>query len=114
MPPSFHFYPLFSSVSVPCYDDSFLSPSIFAAKKKSDPDLFSYHEAMRHPDREKWIEAMEKEIKELEEHGVWISTTVICHKLKVSSMHLPECLRSNKGQMEQSRSTRPGSASGVI
>jgi hypothetical protein len=72
VPPSFHFYPLFSAVSVPCYDDSFLSPSIFAAKKKSDPDLFSYHEAMRHPDREKWIEAMEKEIKELEEHGVWI------------------------------------------
>jgi hypothetical protein len=72
VPPSFHFYPLFSAVSVPCYDDSFLSPSIFAAKKKSDPDLFSYHEAMRHPDREKWIEAMEKEIKELEEHGVWV------------------------------------------
>jgi Reverse transcriptase (RNA-dependent DNA polymerase). len=56
---------------VPCFDDSFLSPSIFAAKKKFDPDLFSYQEAMRHPDREKWIEAMEKEIQELEDHGVW-------------------------------------------
>jgi hypothetical protein len=61
--------------------DNFLIPAYFPryeVKKKSDPDLFSYHEAMGHPDREKWIEAMEKEIKELEEHGVWIEVPLSC------------------------------------
>ena len=44
---------------------------INAAKKKSDPDTLTFNQAMNDPDREKWIEAAEIEIQELEDHKVW-------------------------------------------
>eukprot|EP00957_Ditylum_brightwellii_P170615 12986726-Ditylum_brightwellii.AAC.1 len=58
---------------VPCIDDSpsLSKGGIFVSKKNKDPDILSYHEAMHHPDQEKWIKSAIKEINELEDHDVW-------------------------------------------
>lgn len=73
IPSPVHFHHLFAAYGVPCIDDSpsLSTGGIFVSKKNKDPDIFAYHEAMRHPDREKWIESATKEINELESHGVW-------------------------------------------
>ncbi|GFH47570.1 hypothetical protein CTEN210_04045 [Chaetoceros tenuissimus] len=73
IPSPIHFHHLFAAYGVPCIDDSpsLSNGGIFVSKKNKDPDLFSYHEAMRHPDREQWIKSAVKEIEELESHGVW-------------------------------------------
>ncbi|GFH50762.1 hypothetical protein CTEN210_07238 [Chaetoceros tenuissimus] len=73
IPSPIHFHHLFAAYGVPCIDDSpsLSNGGIFVSKKNKDPDLFSYHEAMRHPDREQWIKSAIKEIEELESHGVW-------------------------------------------
>jgi|AntRauTorckE5430_2_1112549.scaffolds.fasta_scaffold04696_1 hypothetical protein len=58
------------SVNV-CLKGEEIMHSILAAKKKSDPDLFTFDEAMASEDRELWIASAEKEITELKTHGVW-------------------------------------------
>ena len=45
--------------------------SIFAASK-SDPDTYTFDEAMANAHRENWIVAAQTEIKQLEEHNAWI------------------------------------------
>ncbi len=42
-----------------------------ASSKKDNPDMPNFHEAMRGPHREEFLEAMKKEITELESHGTW-------------------------------------------
>jgi hypothetical protein len=49
-----------------------VSPGIFAAQKNKDPDILTYEEAMRDPDREKWLEAAGVEISELESYNSWV------------------------------------------
>ena len=47
-----------------------------ANKKKSDPDLLSWDQAMRdYPNLKAWMEAIAKEINQLEEKGCWVETT---------------------------------------
>jgi len=47
-------------------------PSLLkASKSKSDPDTPSMQEALNGPYRDEFLEAMQVEIKELEEHGTW-------------------------------------------
>ena len=41
------------------------------AASQSDPDLFSFDQAMKREDWKEWIEAMKLEIKQLEDHGTW-------------------------------------------
>ena len=44
----------------------------FTAKKKTnDPDHPLLHEALAGPDRDKYLEGMEKEAQKLEEKGTW-------------------------------------------
>ena len=43
----------------------------FAAKKTNDPDHPLLHEALAGPDRDKYLEGMEKEVRKLEEKGTW-------------------------------------------
>ena len=45
--------------------------SIFAASK-SDPDTYTFDEAMANAHCENWIFAAQTEIKQLEEHKAWI------------------------------------------
>ena len=42
-----------------------------ASKPNRDPDLPNIQEALSGPYREQFLEAMAKEIKELEDHGTW-------------------------------------------
>jgi hypothetical protein len=46
-------------------------PTIFAAKKASDPDTLIFDEAMIDGDLDKWIEAAEIEIQSLESKNTW-------------------------------------------
>ena len=57
-------------------------PLIYKASQ-DDPDVLSYDEAMRAPDRERWIEAATKEIRELEEHGGWDEVPIHDAKKKI-------------------------------
>ena len=46
-------------------------PMVFAASK-SDPDTFTLEQALSQPENyHQWVAALEKEIRALEEHGVW-------------------------------------------
>ena len=67
MPPASHFELFFSAIGA----SSVCVPTLSVAKK-SDPDLFTFDEAMNSEYREKWIEAATKELRELEEHKSWI------------------------------------------
>jgi hypothetical protein len=47
-------------------------PSLLkASKSRSDPDTPSIREALNGPFRQEFLQAMQKEIEELEEHGTW-------------------------------------------
>jgi hypothetical protein len=48
------------------------TPYAYVAKPNSDPDIFSYHEAMCNADQPKWTAAMQKEIADLEVRGTWV------------------------------------------
>ena len=50
--------------------DASVYPSLWTAQKK-DPDIFTYDEAMRDPDREKFLEGAQQEIDELESYKAW-------------------------------------------
>jgi hypothetical protein len=52
-----------------------VSPGIFATQKNKDPDILTYEEPMRDPDREKWLEAAGVEIAELESYNSWVEKT---------------------------------------
>jgi hypothetical protein len=56
---------------------------IFKASQ-SDPDVLTFDEAMRAPDRDKWIEAATKEIRELEAHDAWVEVPLSDAKKKVT------------------------------
>ena len=43
-----------------------------AYKASSDPDTMYYHEAMKQPDKQQFLEAMEKEIESQVEQGVYM------------------------------------------
>ena len=51
----------------------------YVAKKAENPDVFTFNQIMHLPDKAEWIKAAEKEISELEEHGVWeeVSTSEV-------------------------------------
>ena len=63
MAPDSHFGMLFSAFNCPI--------SVNAAGAKNNPDIFTYDQAMKSADRNKWIESAVKNIKELEEQGCW-------------------------------------------
>ena len=49
---------------------------IYLAKKKSDPDLLTWDQAMRDFDNlSEWTASLAKEIKQLEDKGCWVETT---------------------------------------
>jgi Reverse transcriptase (RNA-dependent DNA polymerase) len=50
----------------------------------SDPNVLSYDEAMCDVDRDKWIESATKEIRELEQHGVWDKVPVSDAQKKIT------------------------------
>ena len=53
--------------------DAYETPNeLLTYKATSDPDTLYLHEAMREPDKDKFIEAMVKEIRGQEENGNWI------------------------------------------
>jgi hypothetical protein len=53
-------------------DDSLMQDNgLLAYKAKADPDTMYLHEALKEPDREKFIEAMEKEIAQQVQRGVY-------------------------------------------
>jgi len=90
--PSSHYQDLFASINCSSFNDEPASQiniclneeevfhSILTAKKKLDPDLFTFEEAMSDEQRDLWIAAAELEITELESHGVW--TEVPLHSVK--------------------------------
>ena len=45
-----------------------------SAAKKNNPDIYTFDECMSapEPERKEWMESMQKEIRELEEHGTWV------------------------------------------
>ena len=49
-----------------------LDATLGLAAKTSTPDLPSAHDALNGPDADRYIEAMKKEIKQLEEKGTWL------------------------------------------
>ena len=73
--PSFHCYyneaPLFKG-DRPFHQDMTLVHPLALKATVSDPDLFSYEQAMRSPERDEWIEAAKKEIEGLEGLGAWV------------------------------------------
>ena len=62
-----HFANLFQTSDAP------IDPALFkACKTKTNPDVFTYDEAMNDPEMlTEWLTSMKKEISELEEKGVW-------------------------------------------
>jgi hypothetical protein len=56
------------------------TPYAYVAKPNSDPDIFSYHEAMCDADQPKWTAAMQKEIADLQVRGTWVK--VPAHEAK--------------------------------
>ena len=62
LPMSSHFYALFVSYGA-------LGVNVAS---KSDPDTYTYKQAMNDADKDKWIKAAKEEIKQLEAHGAWI------------------------------------------
>ena len=55
-----------------------------ASGKATDPDLFSYDEAMRDPThRTKWMEAAQAEISALESKGTWIEVPITDAKSRI-------------------------------
>jgi hypothetical protein len=51
------------------YYETFIGKA--STKSQSDPDLFSYNEAMASPDAPHWITAACNEVQSLEEHNTW-------------------------------------------
>jgi hypothetical protein len=47
------------------------NPLLFAFAASADPDTMYLHEAMKQPDRNKFMEAMQKEINDHTENGHW-------------------------------------------
>ena len=57
-----------------CLDaDDYFHSILLAAKKKLDPDLITFDEAMNNEDRDLLVAAAELELSELEAHGVWVA-----------------------------------------
>ncbi len=67
VPSPIHFHHLFAAYGLPCIDDSpgLSTGGIFVSKKNKYPELFSYHEAMRHPDREELTSLQSMKFKSL-------------------------------------------------
>ena len=63
-------------------------PGHACVASKSDPDALACHEAMRDPDKNKFIEAMQVEIEALEKRETWILVT--CSE---ALLMLPNCQR---------------------
>jgi hypothetical protein len=59
------------------------TPYAFAVKPNSDPDIFSYHQAMEDVDKSKWIAAMQKEVHDLEVRGTWVEVPVEQAKTRI-------------------------------
>jgi hypothetical protein len=63
---------LFSFQAMFSQDDSLTQDhGLLAYKAKADPDTLYLHQALKEPDREKFIEAMEKEIAQQVQRGVY-------------------------------------------
>jgi hypothetical protein len=81
VPPS-HFHDIFTTLNCSYYNTNFTGPlsslttssdlyGAYAPKKADNPDIFTFNQIMHLPDKAEWIKVAEKEINELEEHGVW-------------------------------------------
>lgn len=62
---------------------TFINPFAHKARASKDPDTFSYHEAMKDTDREKFLEAARSEIKSLEGMDCWDEVPVSDAKSKI-------------------------------
>jgi hypothetical protein len=63
---------IFSFQAMFTQDDEFIrNDGLLAYKAKADPDTMYLHQAMKEPDREKFIQAMEKEIAQQVQKGVY-------------------------------------------
>ena len=56
---------------------------VLVSKKESDPDLFTYEQAMSSEHRLEWIKAAVKEIEALEKFGCWIEVPLSSATTKV-------------------------------
>ena len=63
-----------------CLEGEDVLHSILAAKKKTDPDLFTFDRVMASEDQELWIAPAEKELIEPQAHDVWIEVPL--HSVK--------------------------------
>ena len=60
-----------------------MSPAICKASI-SDPDTLNFDQAMNDTEfKDQWKEAMENEVKQLEEHGTWIEVPISDAKDKI-------------------------------
>jgi hypothetical protein len=61
----------------------FPAPDAFKARAVKDPDTLSYQEAMASSDKEKWMDAAQKEISGLESKGTWEEVPMADAKAKI-------------------------------
>jgi hypothetical protein len=63
---------IFSFQALFTQDDEFIrNNGLLAFKAKADPDTMYLHQALKEPDREKFIQAMEKEVEQQVQKGVY-------------------------------------------
>ena len=79
-----------------------------AKTKNNDPDILTYDEAMRSPDRAKWMEAAANEINELIKQGTWVEVPLSNAKSRI----LPGTW-TFKIKRTSSRNTKAGGAYAV-
>jgi ferredoxin-like protein FixX len=89
-------------------DDSLMQDNgLLAYKEKADPDTMYIHEALKEPDREKFIEAMEKEITQQVQRGVY--SIIKKSKLPQGAMNCLQCGHCNVNETSElvpSRNTK--------
>ncbi|GFH58478.1 hypothetical protein CTEN210_14954 [Chaetoceros tenuissimus] len=78
LPPASQFHVYFSAIGCAYPTETAIptmfstQPQVLAARAVKDPDIFSYDQAMKTPERKDWMKAAEAEISELENHNVWV------------------------------------------
>ncbi|GFH50768.1 hypothetical protein CTEN210_07244 [Chaetoceros tenuissimus] len=78
LPPASQFHVYFSAIGCAYPTETAIppmfstQPQVLAARAVKDPDIFTYDQAMKTPERKDWMKAAEAEISELENHNVWI------------------------------------------
>jgi hypothetical protein len=84
------------------YNFNGLPASIYKASM-SDPDTLNFDEAMNDTEfKHQWKEAMESEIKSLEEHGTWVEVPILDAKAKILPLTwVLQCKRTPDGEIKK-------------